>query len=73
MVNATVPAGGFGGIPAPCPSGKVPLGGGVNTANSNLHITTSRPEGSNWGGRAYNAGGAPLNVETYAVCATVNP
>jgi hypothetical protein len=51
----------------------VPLGGGVNTANSNLHITTSRPEGSNWGGRAYNAGGAPLNVETYAVCATVNP
>jgi hypothetical protein len=59
-------------LQAACPSGKVPLGG-VNTANANLHITTSRPETSGWAGRAYNAGGAPLNMTTCAVCATVNP
>jgi hypothetical protein len=75
VVTASVstPAGAFGGIQATCPSGKVPLGGGVNTANSTLHITTTRPEGNGWGGRAYNAGAAPVVVETYAVCATVTP
>jgi hypothetical protein len=63
----------FGGVPATCPAGKVPIGGGVQTGNLNLNITTTRPDGSGWGGRAYNSGGAALSMTTYAVCATVAP
>ena len=71
--NDTVNPVSFGGVPATCPAGKVPIGGGVNTANFNLNITTTRPEGNGWGGRAYNSGGAALGMTTYAVCATVTP
>ena len=71
--DATVNPSTFGGVPATCPAGKVPIGGGVNTANLNFNITTSRPEGNGWGGRAYNSGGAALSMTTYAVCATVAP
>ena len=65
----TVNPASFGGVPA----GKVPLGGGVDTANFNFNIPTSRPAASSWSGRAYNSGGAALTMTTYAVCATVTP
>jgi hypothetical protein len=71
--NDTVNPSSFGGVQAACPAGKVPIGGGVNTANLNFTITTSRPESGGWGGRAYNSSGSALGMTTYAVCATVAP
>lgn len=71
-VAATVAPGTYGGLIAPCPAGKTVLGGGVNTANSTVPITTSRPEGDGWNGRAFNGSTGTVTVETYAVCATVS-
>jgi hypothetical protein len=71
--NDSVNPSSFGGVEATCPAGKVPIGGGVNTANSNFNITTSRPETGGWGGRAFNSACVALNMTTYAVCATVAP
>ena len=71
-VATTVASGTYGGLVAPCPAGKAVLGGGVNTANASAPITTSRPEGDGWNGRAFNGSGSKITVETYAVCATVS-
>ena len=62
----------YGGLTAECPAGKVVLGGGVNTATPSAIITTSRPEGAGWLGRAFNNGAGTVTVETYAICATVS-
>ena len=72
-VSESVAPSTFGGLVASCPAGKVVLGGGVNTANAGAPITTSRPQGAGWGGRAYNGSAGNLTVETYAVCATAAP
>jgi hypothetical protein len=69
--NDSVPASTYGGVKATCPSGKVPIGGGVNTANFNVPITTSRPESDGWGGRAHNGTAGTVQVTTYVVCAKV--
>ncbi len=72
-VSQTVAPMTFGGLVAPCPAGKTAIGGGVNTSNASAPITTSRPEGTGWGGRGYNGSGGNITVETYAVCAKASP
>lgn len=72
FANATVAPGTYGGVIAPCPTGKSALGGGVNTANASATTTTSRPEGAGWNGRAYNGGSGNITVETWVVCAFVS-
>ncbi len=71
-VTHAAPPMGFGGVAAPCPAGKTAIGGGVNTSNANAPITTSRPEGTGWGGRGYNGTAGTITIETYAVCARVS-
>jgi len=72
-VSQTVAPMTFGGLVASCPAGKTAIGGGVNTSTASAPITTSRPEGTGWGGRGYNGSGSNITVATYAVCAKASP
>ena len=72
-VTASVPPSQYGGEPAVCPAGSSVVGGGFNSANRLLTATTSRPIDNTWDARAYNTSAGALNLDTYAVCATVTP
>jgi hypothetical protein len=72
-VAQTAAPGTYGGLVAPCPAGKTAIGGGVSTSAASAPITTSRPQGTGWEGRAYNGTGGNLSVLTYAVCAKTSP
>lgn len=56
---------------AVCPSGKVPVGGGVSTGEffgQDGNITDSYPTADGWYGRVYNPGPLLMDFDVYAIC-----
>ncbi len=56
---------------AACPSGKVALGGGMNTAYTDLHMVSSYPSAAGtWSVKvAAHSNNAAYNVTVFAICA----
>jgi hypothetical protein len=56
---------------ATCPTGKVPLGGGATTGNSEVDLSQSAPNGNNGWIATANANTSSFQLNVYAICATV--
>ncbi|MFE1558882.1 hypothetical protein ACFW6V_28360 [Streptomyces sp. NPDC058734] len=73
----TVGVGGAFGDTVACPAGKKVTGGGLTSpafsaSAVDLYQSGPTPDGTSWVIRGANTSGAPLTVNTYAICANVD-